>query len=754
MSAKPESDHYHILSEHFQACAELPVEEREKYISGPLIADPALREELRSLFKFHPSAIEVPTPTPLPKSDTRTDTRLRKRGRNSAVLFVLGFGSALIALLLAARAWALGRLEADLRSEALATLMRSVDVQASAIRTWAERQKALAKDILDEPDVIAHAAALAEVAADTKGNKEKLRSSSSFKPLLDRLSQAPPEIGERGFVVITSSGIDVCADLDAIIGRVVTASGASYLRRMVLGERIVSRPYPDRQFALGLEPDYSRVVMFVGGPIHDKEGKLVATGIFRFTPQREFYPLLPKGPARFLAFDEKALLLSDYGDAAALGTYGVAAGIPDAQSPPLRLKLRDPGGDLKSGYRPEGSPDTWVPTMMVRRAVESGRGFSATEYRDALGQTVLGAWTWLPEWDMGLGAEQEVGRILAPMQPVRTVFNLMLAIPVAFTGVLLLMTRPVRSLFGKRSTFGSYILERSVGKGGMAEVFLARHDILKRPAAVKILSNPNPDGAAVARFEREARLACRLGHPNTIMIFDYGETPDGRLYYAMEYVKGLTLAQLMAMEGSLAVGRVLHLLRQIAGALEEAHALGLVHRDLKPSNIMVCSRGGLGDVVKVLDFGIACSSSPAAEDFTRSVEIVGTPAYIAPERIRAPQALDPRSDIYSFGAVGFHLLTGRNVFEGPGPTELIYQVMTAKRPSPSQLRGELLPAGLESLILACIAVEPDARPDSFKAVLATLASVETSERWDQDEAREWWSVNHDKVAAFTKSGGG
>jgi serine/threonine protein kinase len=154
--------------------------------------------------------------------------------------------------------------------------------------------------------------------------------------------------------------------------------------------------------------------------------------------------------------------------------------------------------------------------------------------------------------------------------------------------------------------------------------------------------------------------------------------------------------------------------------------------------------------VKVLDFGIACSSSPSGEDFTRNLDIVGTPAYMAPERIRVPQGLDPRSDIYSFGAVAFHLLTGRNVFEGPGPAELIYQVMTAPRPSPSQLRGKALPATLERLVLDCLAVEPANRPVDFQKVLDVLEAIVTEDRWDQRDARNWWTANRERIAAFAK----
>jgi serine/threonine-protein kinase len=196
---------------------------------------------------------------------------------------------------------------------------------------------------------------------------------------------------------------------------------------------------------------------------------------------------------------------------------------------------------------------------------------------------------------------------------------------------------------------------------------------------------------------------------------------------------------------------VLYLLKQIAGSLEEAHQLGLLHRDLKPSNIMVGSKGGLGDFVKVLDFGIACSVAGGGEDNTRSTALVGTPAFLAPERIRTPQLLDLRSDIYSFGAVAFHLLTGRNVFEGASPTELIYQVLSTPRPSPSQLRGETLPEPLEQLVLRCLAIDPELRPANFREILELLKTVAPTDVWSQDEARAWWSTNRDAVARFIQA---
>jgi serine/threonine-protein kinase len=349
-----------------------------------------------------------------------------------------------------------------------------------------------------------------------------------------------------------------------------------------------------------------------------------------------------------------------------------------------------------------------------------------------------------------LRAELDVDAVLAPARPVRDAFALLLPLPGLVTLGVLFPTfhARFRGRPRKGSRLGSYVLERRLGQGGMAEVFLGHHAALGRPAALKIL---HPGRIATARrFEQEARLASRLAHPNLVQVFEFGETSGGRLYYAMEYVKGLTLAQLLALEGRLPVARSLHLLRQISAALEEAHRLGLLHRDLKPANVMVCSQGGMADLIKVLDFGIACSISGG----DGTAELVGTPAYIAPERIRSERARDPRSDVYSFGAVAFHLLTGRNVFEGAAPAELIYQALTAERPSPSQLRGSLLPDPLEALIRNCLALEPESRPSDFREIGETLRAVKTPDRWSPDDARAWWAQNEERIGMFRDAAAG
>jgi hypothetical protein len=749
MGEADDAQRYRELAEHFHACAELSQEERERYLSGR-IADPGMREELRSLLRFHPPGPASPpvpemTHPPVPESPRGPFGR---RGR--AALFILAAGLTATALVVLARLWMLGRMETELRHQAIARLEGTVDSRMMLLRSWAERQKFTASRILADPALVSHLELLKDLAEAAPGDKEKIKSSPSFRAVAETMSRAPAEIDELGFIVLTPGGICCCAASDALIGLSLAPSGATYQKRILQGDWIVSRPYPDRQFAKGLNPDYSRQVMFVAGPVQDPQGKVLAIGVFRFSPRREFYSLFPGGEAKLLAFDEKGLILNDYGEAEELRAYGVLAGLPEGQSPLLRLRLRDPGGDLRAGFRPERAPDSWAPTLMSLRATRGGRGSSLSEYRDLLGRSVLGAWTWIPEWDMGVGAEQPVDRVLAPTTPARLLLSLLLLVPLAFTAALLFVTQSRRLGMrrGGNTGFASYDRVRSIGRGAPAEVFLGWCEVLRRSAAVKILNHPTPDPATRARFLREAKIASGLGHPSAIQVFDYGQTPEGRPFYAMEYVEGITCAQLLALENPLPVARVVGLLRQMAGALEEAHSLGLLDRDLNPTHVMISRKGGLADVVKILDFGASRSLRAAGEPFSGSPDLLGAPAFVAPERLRSPESLDPRMDLYSFGAMAFFLVTGRNVFEGSDSSEVIYQALSAPRPSPSQLRGERLPLDLELLIQDCLEGDPDRRPASFQEVLVLLGQVEAEIPWSQDQSRAWWEANRNRLAAF------
>ena len=200
--------------------------------------------------------------------------------------------------------------------------------------------------------------------------------------------------------------------------------------------------------------------------------------------------------------------------------------------------------------------------------------------------------------------------------------------------------------------FGQYRLKRQIGTGGMGDVYLAEHQLLKRACAIKLIrASAGLDRRALERFEREVRITATLSHWNTIEIFDYGRTEDGTYFYVMEYLPGLSLAELVERHGPLPPGRVVYLLRQVCLALHEAHGAGLIHRDIKPSNIFAAHRGGLDDVAKLLDFGLVRPIVAIESADLSGVGPVGTPAFMSPEQILGDPKVDPRSDIYSLGAV-------------------------------------------------------------------------------------------------------
>ena len=233
--------------------------------------------------------------------------------------------------------------------------------------------------------------------------------------------------------------------------------------------------------------------------------------------------------------------------------------------------------------------------------------------------------------------------------------------------------------FGRLQRLGAYTLERQISEGGMATIYLARHALLKRPTAIKILKKQVATDEFIHRFEREVQLASQLLHPNTVEIYDFGRTREGQPYYVMEYLDGVTLAELVAHSGPVPAGRVIHILRQVGAALREAHLRGMIHRDVKPENVMLCRRGE-DDVVKLLDFGLVKNLEHAqTRDITKQLKILGTPRYMAPERILNPADVDARSDIYAVGAVGYFLLTGKPIFEGDNSLEITNQVCTRRR---------------------------------------------------------------------------
>jgi serine/threonine-protein kinase len=273
----------------------------------------------------------------------------------------------------------------------------------------------------------------------------------------------------------------------------------------------------------------------------------------------------------------------------------------------------------------------------------------------------------------------------------------------------------------------------------MGSVYRARHAMLRRPTAIKLVPPEKASASALARFEREVQLTASLSHPNTVSVFDYGHTPDGIFYYAMEYLEGTDLDALVRADGPQPPARVAHVLRQVASALVEAHGIGLIHRDIKPENIILCERGGIPDVAKVVDFGLVRDLEPASgARLTQTNVIHGTPLYLSPEAIQAPDAVDARSDLYGLGAVGYFLVTGTHVFGGATTVEVCSHHLHSRPQPPSERLVRPVPAGLERLLLACLEKDPAQRPRSAAALRDALRDLDDIGRWGETEAREWW----------------
>jgi serine/threonine protein kinase len=300
----------------------------------------------------------------------------------------------------------------------------------------------------------------------------------------------------------------------------------------------------------------------------------------------------------------------------------------------------------------------------------------------------------------------------------------------------------------KARQLGQYKLIEKIGEGGMGIVYKAQHALLRRETALKLLTPDKADALAIQRFEREVRLTCRLTHPNTIQVYDYGHTPEGIFYYAMEYLDGLTLGELVERYGPQPETRVIYLLTQIAESLAEAHSLGLIHRDIKPANIFVCDRGGIPDMVKVLDFGLVKSFDTAEEtarNDAQSGDIIGTPVFMPPESLKDPSLSDARSDLYSLGAVGYFLLSGQYLFHGETVAELSHK-QTSEQPVPPSARiGKTLNPNLEALILRCLEKDPADRPQSAPELIALLADGPLAGGWTVEQRAAWWAAHDEAI---------
>jgi len=557
-----------------------------------------------------------------------------------------------------------------------------------------------------------------------------------------------PILGSHGienFAFADSSGRILVSSDSTLIGARATHYSPAHVQRLAKGEAVTVPPFAVQR---GYGGTRAAVLAAVGVFADSGDtGPMLGWFDVLVDPSVEYGALLEAGRSgatgEVLLFDSAGMLLTPSRFEDDLRRTGLLRRDGSEESA-LHVRLADPGGDLLQGHHPSEAPGTWPLTHAVSHAVAGDSGVNVDGYRNYLGRRVVGAWQWHARPGVGVLAEQGYDEAYAPLMLLRRAFGTLLALLLFAALAVTLGFRLLRRAERRAERLGQYTLQQKIGEGAMGAVYRAQHALLRRPTAVKLLRPERLTERGRGRFEREVQITSRLTHPNTVAVYDYGRTESGTLYYAMEFLRGLTLDALVTEYGPLPERRLVHVLKQVAGSLAEAHDQGLVHRDVKPQNVMLCHRGGVPDLVKVIDFGLVKDSPDSREPgLTSEGAAVGTPLYMAPEASAGSGEVDARSDLYSVGVVAYYLLTGEQPFPGATARE-VFRMHLEQRPEPpsSRLGREVSPE-LESLILRLLAKSPDARPESARALLCMLEDVVEPAlgAWSNEEAESWWRTH-------------
>jgi len=528
---------------------------------------------------------------------------------------------------------------------------------------------------------------------------------------------------------------------------------------------IFGRPPPS--FA-GQSRRGDRTLMQVAAPIWNQTDIIVGALALIINPDNEFSKILSVqkvgNSGETYAFDQTGLMISHSRFDEQLKDLGLLertnANSTNVSSA-LNLRLHDPGGDLTKGFRPNSATPTNLLMSLVASAVEGEETVQLEPSRDYRGVPVVGASLWLPQFGFGVATQMDADEAYRPLRILQGVFLvLILCLLLCATGLFVFSNLTWRRRLSeaelKLKQLGQYTLEEKIGEGGMGVVYRARHALLRRDTAVKLLLPDRADPASVARFEKEVQLTCQLTHPNTIQVYDYGHTPEGIFYYAMEFLRGLNLHELVARYGPQPESRVIHILAQVCDSLAEAHAVGLIHRDIKPANVFLCSRGGVPDCVKVLDFGLVRefrADDPQRRSFTKDDVIEGTPWFTPPEAITGSGRIDPRSDLYAVGALAYFLLTGQYIFDAETVPEIHDKQLASIPIPPRQRTSNPISREMEQIILRCLEKDATLRPQSADELKTLLLTCAAAADWKPEARLAWWNsyehqaASHDENAA-------
>jgi tRNA A-37 threonylcarbamoyl transferase component Bud32 len=667
--------------------------------------------------------------------------------------------------------WVRSRVEGATRGELASRLQTLLNADIAALHLWFSEQEADARSFAADvriQEAIAELAALDRRAAVADPELATSPGAKTLELYLKPLLEAQHYLD---YVVIGADRRILASPHPRIVNRQAPPGYELFLEKALAGQVAVSRPFA-RELSISARAEGP--TMFVAAPVKSPQGDVIAVLALRMKPEAEFTQIFSVArmgtTGEAYAFDRRGMMLTGSRFDHELKDLGLIPNTPEATAC-LNLRLVDPGPNLANlrsagktnaqpvepggPVRPEPRREGGRPrapelplTLAAAGAVHGESGYDVHGYRNYRGAEVVGAWAWLPEYGMGVATEVAAREAFQTLYLVRGAFLVLFVLLVlsaagifAFTLLVERLQSSVRESALTARRLGQYVLVQEIGRGSNGRVYRARHSLLRRPVAVKLLSPELTNASNVARFEQEAQLTSHLTHPNTVAIYDYGRTPEGLFYYAMEYLSGIDLHQLVRQYGPQPPGRVVHILRQLCGSLAEAHRVGLIHRDIKPANLVLTRRGGVCDVVKVLDFGLVTARHLKGSDTTTSGAAVGTPHFMSPEAVETPERVDARSDLYSVGAVGYWLVTGQNLFAAVEIEELLRHQVNTVPELPSVRLSRPVDPGLEQIIMACLAKVPAQRPANAEAVDQALAQCAAAHTWTAADAERWWQTH-------------
>ena len=661
-------------------------------------------------------------------------------------------------------------IERTMRANLQSQLETLLNVERSMLETWLRIQEANAESLANDQQVREAVAqilsasgpeALAPEATGSSSPAAAQNLDSLHAQLAQELSPGMSAHNFFRYILADKQQRIISATSPELIGKTFPEY-ESFVNRALEGQVAVSPPFAS--FLL-MKDEKGRLrtgvpTMFVAAPVRDANFQVVAVLGLRIRPEREFTRILQLGrigeSGETYAIDKSGLMVSSSRFDEDLIMLGLLPDVEDAHSI-LTISVRDPGGNVAEGFRPKSRRAELPLTKAAAAAVAGVKGADLDGYRDYRGVPVVGSWEWLPKYDLGLITEIDHAEAYRPLTILRwafySMFGLLTVASVAifvFTLIVARLQRQAQKAEIEAKQLGQYRLEERIGAGAMGVVYKGHHAMLRRPTAIKMLNVDKVNDASIQRFEREVQITCQLNHPSTVAIYDYGRTPEGVFYYAMEYLDGIDLQVLVDRYGPQPEGRVIHILKAICGSLYEAHSLGLVHRDIKPANIMLNRRGGESDVVKVLDFGLV-RALDEAKQARQSGGLAGTPLYMPPEAIQTPDSVDARSDLYAVGAVGYFLLTGQPVFNAASLVELCQRHVVAQPETPSARLGREVSPELEAALLGCLEKSRAKRPQTARDLAALLDRAPTADSWSLEDAEAWWGRHERSQTAAAAS---